>query len=234
MIAHYEIEQGTEDWFKIRWGKIGGTGSQGLFVNSDTLLLQVLSQVTEEFNVEDGYSSREMERGTELEPFAREELSKYLDIEIFQCGWIQSLENELIGISPDGINRDETITFEIKCPGSKKHLKTLMDNDIPKDNIHQCIHYFTVNPKLKKHYFCSFRPESTIRKIFVKELTRDSLVDIGWTIKGKIKEDRGLGIKEYVSVLPDIRTIQEWVDYSTKSAEKLKLELTETLTKLNF
>jgi hypothetical protein len=234
MKAHYEIEQRTEEWFQIRWGKIGGTLANGLFIESDTLLMDILSRKIEDFQHEDSFVSWDMQRGTDLEPYAVDELSKYLGIEILQCGWLQSLTNELLGISPDGITADETITVEIKCPGSKKHLQTIIADEIPKDNIHQCIHYFTVNPKLEKHYFCSFRPENNIRKIFVKELTRDTLVDIGWTFKGKVKEDRGLGVKEYVCVLPDIRTVQEWVDIALASADKLQIELTETLNKLNF
>jgi hypothetical protein len=107
--------------------------------------MNILSMATEEFQHTDGFTSAEMERGHELEPFARKELSTYIGVELLECGWLQSLDNELIGISPDGINFDETISAEIKCPGAKKHIKTILENKIPSDNIHQCLHYFTIN-----------------------------------------------------------------------------------------
>ncbi len=234
MIAHYEIEQHSEEWHQIRYGKVGGTLSSGLFINSDTLLENVLSELVEDFDLQESFQSYDMIRGTELEPEARAFLNTYLGIELMEVGWLQCEENEYIGISPDGITEDETISAEIKCPAAKKHLVTIRKNEIPDDNIDQCIHYFTVNPKLEKHYFLSYRPENKYKPAFIKELTRDSLVDRGWKIKGKIKEDRGLGIKEYVCENPDIRTVQQWVEYSKDQAEKLKVKIEEEINKLKF
>lgn len=180
MKAYYNIEQGTEEWHAIRYGKIGGTKADGLFVKSDNLLLEILSEKVEDFEIDyDSYISAEMQRGTELEPLALERLSKYAGIEFKRVGWLQCEENELLGISADGISADETATCEIKCPGSKKHTETILADMIPLDNIKQCIHYFTVNPKLKSHRFVSFRPENKYKSLFVKELTRESIINIG-------------------------------------------------------
>ena len=49
MIKHNELEQGSQEWHEIKWGKIGGTLSKGLFVKSDTLLIDILSQRLEDF-----------------------------------------------------------------------------------------------------------------------------------------------------------------------------------------
>lgn len=234
MIAHYEIEQHSEEWHKIRYGKIGGTLSSGLFVDSETLLNDVLSELVEDFDLQESFQSYDMIRGSEMEPEARKSLNAYLGIELRECGWLQCEENTLLGISPDGVTDDLKTSAEIKCPASKKHLVTIRKNEIPKDNILQCIHYFTVNPNLETHYFCSYRPENKFKPIFVKELKRDTLVDIGWKIKAKVKEDRGLGLKEYVCDLPDLRTVQEWANYSKEQAKKLKLEIESELQKLSF
>lgn len=183
MKAYYEISQGSEEWLAIKWAKVGGTRSAGLFIKSDNLLDEILSEKTEEFQMDyDAYTSSEMQRGIELEPHARKELSTYTGVAFKTVGWLQCEENELLGISCDGISEDETITCEIKCPQAKKHLQTIRSNEIPLDNINQCLHYFVVNPKLEKHYFCSFRPES-IKPIFVKELTRESIINIGTKAK---------------------------------------------------
>ena len=48
MIAHFEIEQGSEEWLKIRYAKIGGTRSGGLFVESETLAIELLGEIIEE------------------------------------------------------------------------------------------------------------------------------------------------------------------------------------------
>jgi hypothetical protein len=216
MIIRNDIEQHSEEWHEVRYGKIGGTLSKGLFVKSDTLLEDVLSELCEEFDLQENYQSYDMVRGSELEPEARKALSAYLGIELLEVGWLQCEENEYLGISPDGISEDETISAEIKCFAKKKHLSTIRANDIPNDNIHQCLHYFTINPKLQKHYFCSYRPENIYKPIFVKELTRESLINLGTKAK------------------PIIKTVNEWVEIAKKEGELLKEQITIELNKLKF
>jgi len=236
MIAHYEIEQHSEEWHKIRYGKVGGTLSKGLFVKSDTLLLDILSELTEEFDLQENYQSYDMIRGTELEPEAKRALNSYLGIELLDCGWLQCEENEYIGISPDGITECETISAEIKCPGAKKHLSTVLSGEIPKDNIDQCLHYFTVNPKLEKHYFFSYRPENKLKPIFIKELTRDSVIDLGLKKKVEVKQF-GVGgkeIKPKIETVTDYRTIAEWVSVAKFEGGILKQQIKETINQLSF
>lgn len=217
MIAHYEIQQGTEEWHKIRWGKIGGTLSKGLFTKGDGLLYDLLSEILEDFQLDDeAYLSADMLRGFELEPRARLLLSEYIGVELLECGWLQSERNQLLGISPDGISEDHTVSAEIKCPASKKHSQTILSNEIPLDNLDQCIHYFTVNPKLQKHYFCSFRPENKFKELFVKELTRESLINIGTNAR------------------PVIKTVQECVDIALIEADNLLTQINSAINKLSF
>ena len=210
------IEQGSEDWHLYRYAKIGGTRSSGLFVKSDTLLIEILSELSEEFDLHENYQSYDMIMGKEREPEARKALNAYLGIELKEVGWLQCEENEYLGISPDGITECETISAEIKCPNSKKHLSTIRANEIPIDNIHQCLHYFTVNPKLEKHYFCSYRPENIYKPIFVKELTRDSIVNLGTKAK------------------PVLKTISEWVLIAKLRAKELQEQIKTELNNLNF
>jgi hypothetical protein len=215
MKARYDIVQGTTDWHQARWGKVGGTLAKGLFVNSDTLLFDVLSECLEEYQESDGYTSSDMLRGIELEPEARNRLSEYCGITFNEVGWIESTQNSLIGISPDGISECETIQCEIKCPGSKKHLKTLLENAIPDDNSHQCIHAFTVNEKLEKLYFCSFRPES-IKSLFVFELTRETQITLGTKAK------------------PVTKSVSEWSSIALNESFVLSSEIKKAIEKLSF
>jgi len=178
MKVHYDLIQQTQDWFEIKWGKIGGSTSAGLFIKSDTLMLNLLAERTEQFQLTDSFSSAAMDRGNELEPEARQELELYTGLKFKECGWMQCEEIEILGISPDGITECETIHCEIKCPGAKKHIETCLADEIPLDHIAQLIHYFTVNPKCETVYFVSYRPES-IKPLFVKTLGRFSDVNIG-------------------------------------------------------
>lgn len=182
-----DIEQGTEAWHRARWGRVGGTTSSGLLVKTDTLMLTLVGEQTEDFALDTGFKSKAMEEGSEKEPEARKRLNKYLGIELKEVGLLDSEECELLFISPDGITDCDTISCEIKSPGSKKHIETCLADEIPSDNIKQCIHYFTINPKLEKHYFCSFRPESNIKPLFVKELTRASMINIGTKARPKME-----------------------------------------------
>ena len=204
MIARYDIIQGTEAWHRIRYGKIGGTKAKELLTVSDTLLIELLGEHTEDFELdEDSYISKDMERGYELEPRARELLNQHESIELIECGWIQNETYKLLGISPDGISKDETIQCEIKCPAQKKHTKTIYLDEIPLDNIHQCVHAFAVNEKLEKLYFVSYRPES-IKQLFIKLLTRDSIVNIGTEKKAYLSS-----IKDIVPIIYDQVTAHE-------------------------
>lgn len=210
------VQQGTIEWHEARYRKIGGSTSKGLFVNSDTLLIEMLGQFIEDFDHEDGFISDAMERGNELEPYAIEELNKYTGLEFNSVGWLQCEEIPLLGISPDGITDDNKFSCETKCPQRKKHTETIIADEIPLDHLHQCLHYFTVNPELEKHYFVSFRPENTIKPLFVKELTRDSIINLGTKAK------------------PVNKSIYEWVAIAKGKAIELQLKIDKTIKQLEF
>lgn len=214
MKRYDDIEQGSQEWHEIKWGKIGGTLSKGLFVKSDTLLIDILSQRLEDFEPTDSYSSEAMERGSEMEPFAKQYLEDYTGFKFEATGWIQSDFNELLGISPDGITSDNKIACEVKCFGRKKHTEILLSNEIPNENIHQLIHYFTVNEDLEKLYFIAFRPEST--KHFIKEIDLNTEFNIGTKAK------------------PVMKSINELVLMSIQEANKLLEQIKELETQLNF
>lgn len=214
MIVYKDILQRSEEWHRMKWGKIGGSTSKGLFVPSDTLLLELLSEHTEPFAMdEEPYVNADMQRGIYYEPFGRAELEKFTGYTFIDAGWLQCEENALLGISPDGITEDHTISCEGKCPGRKKHIETVFSKKIPVDNIHQCLHYFTINPKLVKHYFFTFRPESDY-PFWCKELTRESVIDLGTRAK------------------PNCKVLQEWVEIAKFNAKEILTNLQLSLKQL--
>jgi hypothetical protein len=234
MIVREDIQQGTEEWHRIKWGKIGGTRAHSLLVDSETLLDELLAEITEEFDYFEGYQSDAMTRGIFMEEDARQALSIYTGFKFIQVGWLQSETHPLLGISPDAMSEDMTASAEIKCPASKRHVRTCRKNEIPRDNIRQSVHYFTVNPKLEIHWFCSYRPEA-MKKIFVKKITRDCLVDIGLKEKAKVPRPDAKGnLKEYVETVPMVRSVQYWVDRALEAAESIEKRIKEEINKLEF
>ena len=234
MINHNYIEQNSIEWHEIKWRKIGGTLSKGLFIDSDTLFLEIFSQHIEEFEISESFENEAMQRGKDLEPFALEFISGYTGIEFLKTGWLECEENHLLGISPDGISECEKFSTEIKCLSRKEHTKLLVEDELPKDKLCQIIHYFTVNPKLEKLYFIAFRPESI--KPYIKEFTRESIIDLGWKIKVEVKQYglKGQEIKPKIESVSDVKTILEWSKIALKEADKLQIKITETINKLNF
>ena len=147
MIDYKDIEQGTIEWHELRWGKIGGTASKNLlsdkigkYDKKQTLFYNVLSQRLEEFEPSESFENEHMQRGHELEPFARTYISEYVGVEFIETGWLQSEENELLGLSPDGITEDYKKACEIKCLGRKAHLEVLLSQSIPLKYMPQCVH----------------------------------------------------------------------------------------------
>lgn len=234
MINLKHIEQGSIEWFETKWRKIGGTLSKGLFVDSDTLFIDLLSQYIEDFEDLDSYENDSMIRGKELEPYALEYISKYTGIDFKKTGWLQSEENCLLGISPDGISECEKFGVEAKCLSRKEHTAILLENKTPKEKISQIVHYFTVNPKFEKVWFIAFRPESI--KPFIEEFTRESVVDMGW--KKKIEVEvigaKGTPIKPKVETVTDWRTIGEWTKLAIVKADELEVRIDNKIKELSF
>ena len=210
----HNIEQRTYEWHLIKHGVIGGTLAKGLFVKSDTLLIDLLSQKLEEFDYEESYISFDMQRGIDLEPQAREELSREIFVQFNEVGFLQHDTIDILGISPDGISEDLTIQCEIKCPAAKKHTSTILADEIPSDNIHQVLHAFVVNEKLESLFFCSYRPENKIKPLWYKEIKKDSLIDLGTKSK------------------PQVKSVSEWIDIALNEAKQLQEDLDTAMDKL--
>jgi len=216
MIAHWDIIQKSADWYRIRYGKIGGSTAKQLFVDSDTLLDEILACQLEPFEIpEDSYESSAMARGNELEPHERLKLSEYTGLEFLECGWLQSSTSQIMGVSPDGITQDLRVSCEIKCPSSKKHISYLRGKVLPLDHVHQCVQYFAVNPLLENHYFMSFRPECRF-DMFVFEMNRYTVVNLGTKAK------------------PVNKTIKDWVEIYLKRAAEIEANIPIEIKALEF
>jgi len=219
MRIYTDIQQGTLEWHKIRYGKVGGSNSKRLHVKGDDLLNELVACNLEGYDpTADSYKNDAMQRGNDLEPYARAEVSEYLGIDFMEVGWINSDEAELLGISPDGIasfNGKVTTALEIKCPSAKKHVEYIRGNEIPSEYIHQCIHYFTVIDGLETLYFASYRPECE-KRLFIKSLSLHDEVNVGTDAR------------------PVIKSVEQVVDEKIAIALTLESQISEIVNTIKF
>ena len=148
-------------------------------------------------------------RGNDLEPLARDYINELTGLKFKEFGWLQS-DIKIFGLSPDGMTEDETESCEIKCPSAPVHISYILDSDkIPSAYFWQCISYFAVNPKLKKHWFISYRPECEIEAHIIT-LNRETVTQFG---KSK-------------------KPVQEWVDMLLEFAKKMDKEVEEAVEEI--
>lgn len=133
------IEQGSEAWFEYRLGRFTASKFSTLMSGETTKgYSDLISQIAGEIlsgEMEETYTSADMERGKELEPYARKEYESIFDVEVEQVGFVIPDENdklfEWVGVSPDGMLNDGLL--EIKCPKFKTHLSYIKKNVLPNE-----------------------------------------------------------------------------------------------------
>ena len=172
------IEQGSEAWLQLRLGKI--TASR---------ITDVIAQVKsgeaagrENYRIElvcerltgkptEGFTNAHMERGTELEPFAR----AWYEVEkgefVKQVPFVDHPTIKNAGASPDGIIGEGLI--EIKCPMAKTHIKYLLEDRVPVKYMPQMLWQMACTNS-KWVDFVSYCPElPQDMQMFIKRYERD-------------------------------------------------------------
>ncbi len=163
-----------DKWLLARQGKITGTRLKDIVVKRGTgekkgfyeLIAERLAVSEEEF---DGYIPNEtpMNRGTRLQKFAIERLSKELDKKIDDSLvlWTRD-DNESIAISPDGVIEGGTAVIEAKCLSSASHIEAWLTQKVPEEFEFQKLQYFIVNEKLERLYFSFYDPRIPCKDFF--------------------------------------------------------------------
>ena len=129
-------QQGSIMWHKQRLGKITGSNINKLMTGKPGILSTGALTYCEELACdivygepeEDTFSSRDMERGLELEPCAVESFLEYMEeidplnpLTVDEVGFILHPEYPMYGASVDGIVSDSG-NLEIKCRKRRGHL----------------------------------------------------------------------------------------------------------------
>lgn len=166
-------EQRSDEWFHLRKGKITGTVLKAI-LGTPKARKEVMYEILGErlqTGIEDEFENA-MDRGTRLEPEAISAFEFETGLKVDTAGLCQDDDNCQIANSPDGlIGEDEAI--EVKCMGSKNHVKMWLENKIPDEYKYQALQYFVVNEKLKKLYFVGYNPSIPVHPLHIIEVERD-------------------------------------------------------------
>lgn len=171
------LEQGTEEWLQARCGILTASvigqmitpktkkPSHGLTVDS---LLRTLAAERISGIVEDNWPSRDMQRGTLLEPFARRLYADHYQ-PVQEVGFMTRDDwGTIAGYSPDGLVGTEGL-IEIKSPRAKTHLNTVIEDKVPPHYMSQVQFGLRVSGRT----WCDFVSYCPSYRLYVKRVYRD-------------------------------------------------------------
>lgn len=170
----YNVQQGSEEWFALRVGKITASNFADMFSKETTAAFQDIhsNAACEQLfgaDEEEGYKSELMQRGNDLEPIAREIYENINQVEVTNGGFFEL--NEFIGASPDGLVGEKGI-IEIKCPLKKTWFKYAIDDKLPSKYYWQVYGQLYVTGR----QWCDFIAYHPTLGLFVKRVERDEVI----------------------------------------------------------
>jgi len=179
----YNFEQGSEEWFKVRLGKLTASNAQAIASNGaglDTLIFEKVAELMTG-KMKESYTNIDIERGNELEKMARNSYELETGIIVKQVGFIEL--NEFVGCSPDGLIAEDGLQ-EIKCKNDSNFARFLYDRKIDTEHVwqmqmqlfvtgRQYVDYVLYNPNFPKPIIITkvMRDEVSISKLNVGIMT---------------------------------------------------------------
>ena len=139
-----DLEQGTDEWLAARCGIVTAS-VVGQLITPKTVkpatndysraLTMTLAAERITGHVEPIHPNADMERGTLDEPYARDLYSDHYAPAV-EVGFMVRDFGYKIGYSPDGLVGDDGL-IEIKSRRQKKHLATILADEVPLENMAQ-------------------------------------------------------------------------------------------------
>lgn len=124
------VEQGTDEWFKIREFKLTGSHAQEIGNYGKGLDTYCLKLASEHYSTakKEHFTSKDTERGNELEPIARSLYELEKGVDVTQVGFITIDALPFVGCSPDGLVEEDGL-IEIKCPDDLNHFRMIINGE---------------------------------------------------------------------------------------------------------
>lgn len=142
---HPDVEQGSDEWLQLRCGILTASNVDALITrktlsvaDNETARALIAHLTAERITgyVEPTFTSADMERGTLDEPYARDLYTEHYDAAIEVGFMTREFDGHLLGYSPDGLVGDDGL-IEIKSRRQKKHLQTVLADEVPAENMAQ-------------------------------------------------------------------------------------------------
>jgi len=168
-----EAEQGTQEWLDARLGRPSASQFSKLITTAgkpsasadDYISEMIAERITGER--EPIYVNEWMQRGTELEPEARETYEFIHGVDVEEVGFILDDSGEF-GCSPDGLVGEDG-GVEFKCPAPKNHIAWSRKGVCPSKHYAQVQGCLYITGR-KWWDFMSYHPEM---KPFIVRVERD-------------------------------------------------------------
>ena len=131
------MEQGTDDWFAARLGKVTASRvadlmaktKTGYSASRDNYMAQLVVERLTNTKAE-SFSSTAMQWGTDQEPFARAAYEAAQSVLVEEVGFVTHPRIDMAGASPDGLVGLFGMC-EIKCPNTAAMIDTLLTEKVP-------------------------------------------------------------------------------------------------------
>lgn len=142
-----EAPQRSDEWYSARAGRLTGSRAKDMLTKIKTgeaaarrdLRLQLVCERLTGQPQEDGYVSKEMQRGIDMESVALGEYEAATGLVVRRTGFIRSDEHP-VGCSLDGDVDNFKGVVEAKCPKSSTHLLYLRGGVVPSEYVPQLRH----------------------------------------------------------------------------------------------
>lgn len=129
------MQQQSDEWFAARIGRVTasrvkdvmakGRGKEPSATRKNYMMELLCERLTG--NRAEGFTSAAMQRGTDLEPFARMAYELDSGLMTVETGLVLHPDIDGFGASPDGLSGDVGL-LEIKCPNTATHVATLQSS----------------------------------------------------------------------------------------------------------
>lgn len=142
MFKEIKCEQGSNEWFEARLGKITASVFDKVLTKTGKLSSShkdLINMAVAELIIgekQETFQSDAMKRGNELEDEALRFFNFTHDYKFEKCGFLLS-DMGGFGCSPDGIDWENKIGLELKCPLAHNHIAYLSENKLPQKYMQQ-------------------------------------------------------------------------------------------------
>jgi putative phage-type endonuclease len=159
------MEQGSEDWFRARKGRL--TASQMAKVITPTgklssqwekLAIRLAGECVKPNEIPTFLGNIHTDRGHEMEPVARDWFAEWSGLDVRTVGFVTKDDNPVLGCSPDALvyKKGKPICgVEIKCPLIENHALYHYEGGVPEQYRAQ-VHGSMVVTGLSEWWFVSY------------------------------------------------------------------------------